>query len=402
MSSQLISLDKLISNLDSGSRPKGGVGDLKEGVPSLGAEHLDSQGGFNFKKIKYISMSFYEAQKKGKIQLNDILIVKDVATTGKTSFIDETFPFNLASINEHVFRLSVDFKIAHPKYIFYFLASVDGQRQVLSDFRGATVGGISRKFAEIVKVPFLPIEEQQQVAAILDAADNLRKKDEQLIEHYTTLSQSLFLDMFGDPVTNPMEWDKVEFGTIGSLDRGKSKHRPRNAPELLGGTHPLIQTGDVANCGGYITRYSSTYSDFGLRQSKMWNAGTLCITIAANIAKTGILTFDACFPDSVVGFMNNEKSNIKYVRSWMSFLQKIIEDAAPMAAQKNINLKILRELEIPLPPIILQNQFAERIAIIEQQKQQAQASLEKSEALFDSLLQRAFNGELTAKKLQVA
>jgi type I restriction enzyme S subunit len=246
-----------------------------------------------------------------------------------------------------------------------------------------------------IKIPLPPLAEQQKIAVILDAADSLRQKDRQLIDHYTTLSQSLFLDMFGDPVTNPMGWEKVEFGTAGTLDRGKSKHRPRNAPELLGGKYPLIQTGDVANCNGYIREYSSTYSDFGLKQSKMWDAGTLCITIAANIAKTGILTFDACFPDSVVGFMNNEKSNIEFVKYWMSFIQKIIEDSAPMAAQKNINLKILRELKIPLPSITLQNQFAERVQLIEQQKQQAQASLEKSEALFNSLLQRAFTGELT-------
>ena len=99
--------------------------------------------------------------------------------------------------------------------------------------------------------------------------------------------------------------------------------------------------------------------------------------------------------DSVVGFIQNDKSNKEYVRYWLSFLQKTLEDSAPMAAQKNINLKILRELELPLPPIELQNQFAERIQTIEAQKQLALASLEKSEALFNSLLQRAFKGELT-------
>jgi type I restriction enzyme S subunit len=261
---------------------------------------------------------------------------------------------------------------------------------------GATRQRITRKKLEKLQIPLPPLEEQKKIAAILDAADALRQKDAQLIAKYNALSQSLFLDMFGDPVTNPMGWGKVEFGSIGKLDRGKSKHRPRNAPELLGGDHPLIQTGDVANCGGYIQTFKSTYSDFGLKQSKKWEAGTLCITIAANIAKTGILTFDACFPDSVVGFIPNQKSNAEFVRFWISFLQKILEDSAPMAAQKNINLKILRELDVPLPPITLQNQFAERIQHIEAQKQQAQASLQKSEDLFNSLLQRAFKGELTA------
>ncbi len=143
-----------------------------------------------------------------------------------------------------------------------------------------------------------------------------------------------------------------------------------------------------------MTKYKSTYSDIGLNQSKKWPKGTLCITIAANIAKTGILDFDACFPDSVVGFVPNEKSNSVFVLFWMSFLQKILEDSAPESAQKNINLAILRDLDFLNVPIELQNQFAERVQKTEVQKAQAQQSLEKAEELFNSLLQRAFKGEL--------
>ena len=123
-----------------------------------------------------------------------------------------------------------------------------------------------------------------------------------------SLTASIFLHIFGDPVTNSMGWDSTVLGLLGTLDRGMSRHRPRNAPELLGGPYPLVQTGDVANSGGYITRYSSTYSEIGLRQSRMWPAGTLCITIAANIAKTGLLTFEACFPE--------QRRRIHLSRAW--------------------------------------------------------------------------------------
>jgi type I restriction enzyme S subunit len=247
-------------------------------------------------------------------------------------------------------------------------------------------------------VPLPSLVQQQKISAILDAADALRKNDKALIAKYNELTQALFLDMFGDPVNNPKGWEKVKFSDVGKLDRGKSKHRPRNAPELLGGKYPLIQTGDVAKSGGYITEYKHTYSDIGLAQSKLWKAGILCITIAANIAKTGILTFDACFPDSVVGFIPNKKTNNEYTQFWMSFLQKIIEDSAPESAQKNINLAILKDLDFPLPPMNLQSQFAERVALIEEQKAIAQVSLIKSEELFNSLLQKAFKGKLEWKK----
>lgn len=200
--------------------------------------------------------------------------------------------------------------------------------------------------------------------------------------------------MFGDPVTNPKGWAIKLFKDVGTLDRGVSKHRPRNAPELLGGPYPLVQTGEVSNCDGYIRSHVSTYSESGLRQSKMWPAGTLCITIAANIAKTGILTFPSCFPDSVVGFSSEHTATTEFIRIWLSFLQKTLEDSAPESAQKNINLAILRNLKLPFPPLALQREFAGRVAAVERLKAAQRASLAELDELFASLQHRAFRGEL--------
>jgi type I restriction enzyme S subunit len=295
-------------------------------------------------------------------------------------------------LNQHLFKVVFD-KEEVDKSFFKYLIS-NSLEKLETQVHGATMKHITKKNFDAFPVKLPPFSQQQKIANILDAADALRQNDKALLAKYDELTQALFLDMFGDPVSNPKGWEKVKFSEVGKLDRGKSKHRPRNAPELLGGKYPLIQTGDIANSGGYITNYKSTYSEIGLLQSKLWKSGTLCITIAANIAKTGILTFDACFPDSVVGFIPNELTNNEYTQYWMSFLQKIIEDAAPESAQKNINLAILKDLDFPLPPIDLQNQFAERVAVIEEQKAIAQKSLDKSEELFNSLLQKAFKGEL--------
>lgn len=326
-----------------------------------------------------------------KIFEGDILmsLTGNVGRVGK--FPKELLP---AYINQRVCRVKSSSDNLLENYLFHFLNSDIFENDAIRNSAGAAQLNLSTKWVCEYEIPLPPLSTQQKIASILDAADTLRQKDKALVAKYDELTQSLFLDMFGDPVSNPKGWEKVKFSEVGKLDRGKSKHRPRNAPELLGGKYPLIQTGDVANSGGYITKYKHTYSDFGLAQSKLWKSGILCITIAANIAKTGILTFDACFPDSVVGFIPNEKTNNEYTQYWMSFLQKIIEDAAPESAQKNINLEILRDLDFPLPPVSLQNQFAERVAIIEKQKAIAQASLEKSEELFNSLLQKAFKGEL--------
>ena len=160
-------LSKFVT-LESGLRPKGGVGGILDGIPSLGGEHLNTDGGFIFEKIKYIPEDFFEVLSKGHIYPNDIIVVKDGATTGKTSFVGNDFPHKRAVVNEHLFIVRVDPKIAFPKYVFYYLFSNEGQKQILSDFRGATIGGISRNFPQKVNVPIPSIPEQAQIANFLD------------------------------------------------------------------------------------------------------------------------------------------------------------------------------------------------------------------------------------------
>ena len=196
--------------------------------------------------------------------------------------------------------------------------------------------------------------------------------------------------MFGNPITNSHNLPLKTLSELGELGRGISKHRPRNAPELLGGVYPLIQTGDVANASLYILDYNSTYSETGFKQSKMWSKGTLCITIAANIAKTAILTFDSCFPDSVVGFNANVSTNNIFIHFWFSFFQEILEEQAPESAQKNINLKILSELKVIVPPIELQQQFADFVAQTDKSKLVVKKQIEKLETLKKSLMQEYF------------
>ena len=274
------------------------------------------------------------------------------------------------------------------RYLYHFLKTVDFYCLA----QATTVPALRKSDLEKLQVPLPPLPEQRRIAAILDQADALRAKRREALAQLDSLTQSIFIEMFGDPVVNPKAWALTPFGNVGSLDRGVSKARPRNAPELLGGPYPLIQTGDVANCDGYIRQHTATYSETGLRQSKLWPAGTLCITIAANIAKTGILTFSACFPDSVVGFNAAHAATVEYVRVWLSFLQKALEDAAPESAQKNINLAILRSLKIPAPPLPLQQTFATRIQAVESLKTTHRAALAELDALFASLQHRAFSG----------
>ena len=279
-------------------------------------------------------------------------------------------------------------------WLMHCLNSPICRNQIASFATGTTRSRISRGNLTKIKIPLPSLEEQKRIAEILDRSQFLISKRQEAIAQLNILTQAIFIEMFGDPVINPKGWTIEKLGKLGTLDRGISKHRPRNAPELLGGIYPLVQTGDVANSGGYIRHYKNTYSEVGLRQSKMWKTGTLCITIAANIAKTGILTFDACFPDSIVGFLAKDFATIEFVRVWLSFIQKTLEETAPESAQKNINLGTLRDLSIPFPPLLLQKEFAQRVEAVEKLKATHRASLSELQELFASLQHRAFRGEL--------
>ena len=117
-------------------------------------------------------------------------------------------------------------------------------------------------------------------------------------------------------------WIPRKLNELGFVRRGKSKHRPRNEPSLYGGQYPFFQTGEIKETELYLREYSQTYNEKGLAQSKLWKPGTLCITIAANIAETAILGIEACFPDSIVGFIaDEEKSDVRFVKYYIDTLK---------------------------------------------------------------------------------
>ncbi len=208
------------------------------------------------------------------------------------------------------------------EFLYYALqsATFGGSNQAVM---GKTLN--SKSLAEI-EIPFPSIGDQKRIAHMLGKVEGLIAQRKQHLQQLDDLLKSVFLDMFGDPVQNQKEWDKAPLEKLGSVNRGISKHRPRNDPKLLGGKYPLIQTSEVSNAGTYIKTYSQTYSDIGFSQSKQWPVGTLCITSAANIAQTGILMFEACFPDSVVGFIADvNEANPLYVHGLFWFFQSILE-----------------------------------------------------------------------------
>lgn len=273
-----------------------------------------------------------------------------------------------------------------PDYFFYLFSGKDWSEGTNRAVMGATLNKATLRNIEI-DVP--PLDEQRRIAAILDKVTDLINKRRAQLDKLDLLVKSRFMEMFGDP-TCSTRWPTKKLSQLGELNRGVSKHRPRNDPALLGGPYPLIQTGDVSNSDLYIVEYSSSYSELGFAQSRLWKAGTLCITIAANIAQTSILTFDCCFPDSVVGFIPGNETNAIFMHYWFSFFQKILEEQAPQVAQKNINLKILSNLDIIVPPSALQEQFAQFVNHVIKVKTSINSSLGKINLIKKALMTKYY------------
>ena len=309
-----------------------------------------------------------------------VAVVKDGAGIGRTTL----HPAKSSVIGTMQYLIPKENIL--PEYLYYVVKHMHLEKY----FTGATIPHIYYKDYKKEEFNLVDLKLQAEVVRILKKVEGMIVVRKQELEKLDTLIKSRFTEMFGNPVSNSYDLPEATLSDLGEFGRGVSKHRPRNDIKLLGGKYPLIQTGDVANAGLYITSYSSTYSELGLKQSKMWDKGTLCITIAANIAKTAILEFDACFPDSVVGFIANERTNNIFIHYWFSFFQAILESQAPESAQKNINLKILSELKVIVPEKRKQDQFASFVKLTDKSKVAVQKALDEAQLLFDSLMQEYF------------
>ena len=298
-------------------------------------------------------------------EAGDILFAK-MQGTRKTLLLDSETEENIYSTGFYAVRANPE--VITTECLYYLIDSELFLAQKAKNCSGATQKAITNGGMAKIEISVPALSEQGILVDKLKHLTQLIADKKKQLNLFDEIIKSRFIEMFGDPVYNTLKLPTKPLSELGSLDRGRSKHRPRNDPRLLGGPYPLIQTGEVSNAGLYITGYQNTYSELGLKQSKMWKAGTLCITIAANIAQTAILTFDACFPDSVVGFIPTDEINIIYMHYWFSFFQKILDEQAPQVAQKNINLKILSELQVAIPSIEEQSDFATFVEQVDKSK----------------------------------
>ena len=318
--------------------------------------------------------------------------------------------------------LTANKELVLPKYIFYRMQIINFEHSTHKrywiqqysklkvaipsiDEQNRIVSRIEELFSELDKgVETLQVIKEQlavyRQAVLKDAFEGKWK-----YEQRASISNSISFGKVNENEINklapiPSEWKYVYLSDLGELGRGKSKHRPRNDKRLFeNGIYPFFQTGDVKSAPNLLVDCKKKYGEFGLAQSKLWPAGTLCITIAANIAETCFLGIEGCFPDSIVGFTPDERKVFKeYVRYFIEASKIRLWAYAPATAQKNINLNTLENLIVPYCNIDEQRfivaEINARLSLCDHIEQTVDTALSQAEAMRRSILKKAFEGGL--------
>ena len=220
-------------------------------------------------------------------------------------------------------------------------------------------------------IPLPPLAEQQRIVAKLDAAFAEIDTAIEIVEETTLQSVQVYQNELSKSFKNIDECEprRTLADVAKVFGRGKSKHRPRNDERLYGDKIPFIQTGHISNAKMYVDSFDKGYSEFGISQSKIWDKGTVCITIAANIAELAILDMDACFPDSVIGvYPDKEITSSEYIFYLLSFFQIYIKSKSKGSAQQNINLATFESETFPFPSnLAKQNQIVDRLKKLQEE-----------------------------------
>ena len=340
----------------------------------------------------YIDESKYKEMKAFKVEEGD-LIISCSGTIGKIAEIPKNFKPGI--INQALLKLTLDQNKVLNKYFIFLFESTVTQNHLFNLSHGTGLKNFPpMSVVKSIKFPLPPLDQQKKIADILDAADAYRKKTKALIEKYDELTQSLFLDMFGDPVTNPKGFEKSALGSciekVNKIGKSYSKDNIQ-----------YLDIGSIDNIRNITTEttFFNTIERPSRAQQILLSGDIIFSTVRPNLKNIAINFIDGRIGST--GFFicrTNSDIIINFFLFRLLLTDTVTEYFVGITSGANypaINSSDIKKFQVIIPPLELQNQFAERVQAIEAQKAQAEASLAQAEDLFNSLLQRAFKGELT-------
>jgi type I restriction enzyme, S subunit len=294
-----------------------------------------------------------------------------------------------AALNQRVGALKIDSENVEPEYLFHVLNSENFEKDAIMNSKGIAQLNLSSKWIENYEIPLPSLPEQRRIAKILDAADALRAKRRESIAQLDALIQSTFLDMFGDPVTNPKGWEARELSNLGKIVTGKTP--PTRHEGMFGGDIPFATPSDFDN---YLASTARTITTEGAKFTKIVRAGSALVGCIGNIGKMAKTPVRTAFNQQINAIEWLEVvadgfgiHALKYCVPQM--LEKSSSTTVPI-----INKSGFSSIRMIVPPLPLQHHFASIVESIERQKARLRAHLAELDTLFASLQHRAFNGEL--------
>ena len=336
------------------------------------------------------------------IQAGDVLFATVRPTLKRVALVPDDLHDQIASTGFIVLRS--DALRLDSRYLYCRLLT-DAFTQRMSELeRGASYPAVRDSDILNEKIALPPLAEQRKIAGVLGLVQRAMEQQERLIALTTELKKTLLHQLFtqglrGEPQKQteigpvPESWKVVPLESIAKIERGKFTHRPRNEPRFYGGQTPFVQTGDVSSCDGRIREYSQTLNEEGVLISKVFPAGTILITIAANIGFSGILEFDSACPDSLIGLTPNERIDVEFLQHYLTTQQPVMDRLAPRGTQKNINIQFLKPWLVPLPSSDEQSEIREALNAVDSKVRAARRKHAALTALFCTLLHQLMTAQ---------
>ena len=340
-----------------------------------------------------------------EIQENDVLFATVRPTLRRIAIVPADLNGEIASTGYCVLRS--DLQQLDPRFLYFYLLTDHFNSRMAGLERGASYPAVSDSDVTNSRIPLPPLPEQKAISHSLSAVQRAIEAQERIIQTTTELKQALMQKLFSEGLRGepqkmteiglvPESWEVVELGKIAKIERGKFSHRPRNEPRFYGGEYPFVQTGDVSNCDGIIRSFTQTLNEDGLAISKMFPAGTILITIAANIGFTGILEFDSACPDSLIGITPSDNVNTEFLNYYLMTQQQEMDRLAPKGTQKNINIQFLRPWQVPLPSIEEQTRISNAFSAADKKVRLATEKKTALQGLFCTLLHELMTAQARA------
>jgi type I restriction enzyme S subunit len=364
------------------------------GVPFLRVQNIDG-GSVNYERdTLFIDERTHGALKRSQIKPGDVL-VSIAGTIGRSGLVPDNAP--QLNCNQAVAIVRATEQIFRP-FLRLWLESWDAQKQMRGASVMGTISNLSLTQVGDLEIPLPPLAEQRRIAEVLDQAEALRAKRRAALAQLDSLTQSIFLDLFGDPVSNPKKWPDPTLGELLAFQQ----YGPRfyNESYSADGIR-IVRITDLSEAG--VLDFSSMprllVSDEDLEKYALHPGDLIFARTGATVGKVALIQPNdpPCIAGAYFITMRFKDSLVPiYARAVLTApsVRAIVAKRSRQAAQQNFSGPGLRQLPMPVPPIDLQRQFTSRVGAVEKLKTTQRASLAELDALFASLQHRAFRGEL--------